>query len=399
MTMKRMNKRMLAAGLIAASLMSMPIAVQAAPEEKPVQVYLEDDSTIEFVIDPFIEDGTTLVQFRPVFEKLGLKVDWNADTETVTGTGNGVEIKLQIGSGTATVNGQEVKLAAAPRIVEEYTFVPLRFVGEASGLEVGWDGQNNRILLASMEGQAEYALEKSFAYYAAKDVEGFMSVYDENAPEYPMLRQNIAAQLAAIDAKLELQEVKVLEKPDASHAVVQVIKEVDVLKGPDLTDHRLTTVMVMSKVQGEWKLSLEQTLKQENKLPDEWVRDDKPVLAAEEQNAVLAAVEKYRELNEKEDAAGVQEMVDPSYPNLAVMMMQMKQLSALVDYKFTNGEVRILQAKDKSVLVRYTSQMDKTDGLAQLPSMKADTVEKWVKNDKGAWVLADSKPVTLEYRY
>ena len=45
-------------------------------------------------VQPFITpNGTTMVQFRPLFEKLGLEVGWDQTNKVVTGTRHGLSIE------------------------------------------------------------------------------------------------------------------------------------------------------------------------------------------------------------------------------------------------------------------------------------------------------------------
>ncbi|MEK8126377.1 stalk domain-containing protein [Paenibacillus filicis] len=129
-------------------LLSLPLAWPGAvaAENQTIPVYL-NGNPVSFEVPPILEDGTTLVQFRPIFERLGLTIGWDEATRTVTGSRNGLNIKLVIDELEASVNNQQSELDLAPRLVEGNTFVPLRFVGEASGAEVVWDGENGRIYL------------------------------------------------------------------------------------------------------------------------------------------------------------------------------------------------------------------------------------------------------------
>lgn len=114
--------------------------------EKPIPVYYNDE-TLQFHIDPIILQGTTLVEFRPIFEKLGLLISWNPDTKTISGFKEGLSVELQLGSLIAKVNGVEQQLQLAPIIVNERTLVPLRFVGEAAGSYVQWNNVDRIIHL------------------------------------------------------------------------------------------------------------------------------------------------------------------------------------------------------------------------------------------------------------
>ncbi|UUZ81635.1 copper amine oxidase N-terminal domain-containing protein [Paenibacillus sp. P26] len=135
-------KKALVPMILGASLLA-PTHVFA---EQPVKIFL-DGQQLSFVADPFIENGTTMVPFRPVFEKLGLKITWNPDSSMVVGEKSGLVIKLFIGLKTALVNDKFPKLEIAPKIINGNTFVPLRFVAEATGKQVSWDGVTNSITI------------------------------------------------------------------------------------------------------------------------------------------------------------------------------------------------------------------------------------------------------------
>lgn len=133
--MGKMNK--ILGAIIVTMLFTAPFSTAAA-ENKDVFVKLDGDQ-INFAVQPEILNGTTLVQFRPIFEKLGLKIVWDGETQTITGTNEKTQIQLIIGQKDATVNGKKIELAEAPKIVNGNTLVPLRFVGESSGRTVIWD--------------------------------------------------------------------------------------------------------------------------------------------------------------------------------------------------------------------------------------------------------------------
>ncbi len=95
------------------------------------------------------EYNTTLVPLRSIFQALGATVGWDASTQTVTATKAQTSVKLQIGSRTAYVNGQAVTLQVPGKIIQGNTMVPLRFVSEALGASVEWDGTTQTINIAS----------------------------------------------------------------------------------------------------------------------------------------------------------------------------------------------------------------------------------------------------------
>ena len=108
-------------------------------------------------VQPYIENDRTLIPIRAIAENLGLNVDWNEETRTVTVKKDGTDITLVIGSDIAVVNGNEVKLDAPAKITGDRTFVPLRFVSENIGAEVDWDETSRTVTISREEEMKELA--------------------------------------------------------------------------------------------------------------------------------------------------------------------------------------------------------------------------------------------------
>lgn len=96
-------------------------------------------------IDLFFQ--RTYVPLRFVSEALGAKVDWEGAGQKVVISKGDKIIGLQIGSKEAVSNGEELFLDTVPLLVEGRTMVPLRFISEALGVEVNWtpDGEGGRV--------------------------------------------------------------------------------------------------------------------------------------------------------------------------------------------------------------------------------------------------------------
>lgn len=108
-----------------------------------------DGRTLEFDVPPRVEQGTTLVPLRGIFEALGASVAWDGTTQTVTASKGGTQIQLTIGSNTAYKNGTPVTLSVPGKVVGGSTVVPLRFVSEALGASVAWDASTQMITITS----------------------------------------------------------------------------------------------------------------------------------------------------------------------------------------------------------------------------------------------------------
>jgi len=92
-------------------------------------------------------NGRTLVPLRDIFEALGAQVNWNPMNQTIAATQGVTQIQLGINNPNALVNGRSVKLDQPAAIIGGKTFVPLRFVAEATGAQVDW---NNALQLVSI---------------------------------------------------------------------------------------------------------------------------------------------------------------------------------------------------------------------------------------------------------
>lgn len=80
---------------------------------------------------------------------LGGSMEWDASTQTITSVVNGNTIKMVIGSKTAYVNGNVVALLEAPYIeaASGRTLVPLREIMEAIGISLEWNAATQTVTI------------------------------------------------------------------------------------------------------------------------------------------------------------------------------------------------------------------------------------------------------------
>ncbi|MEK3720593.1 stalk domain-containing protein [Paenibacillus sp. FSL H8-0034] len=133
-------KSLLLTSMFATSI-ALPTNVFA---DDAITVYV-DGQQLSFEVEPVIKDGTTLVPLRAIFEKFGYEVSWHPEDQTILGLKDGADIQMNIGNNQAYVRGKAFTLEVSPTIINGNTLVPLRFIGEASGMKIAWDGTNRRI--------------------------------------------------------------------------------------------------------------------------------------------------------------------------------------------------------------------------------------------------------------
>lgn len=98
---------------------------------------------------PVMKNNRTLVPLRGIFETLGAEIKWYSDTQTVEAIKGNTAVVLQIGSNIAYVNGEQVTLDQSAEIINGRTMVQLRFVSEALGAEVKWEGATSSVNITS----------------------------------------------------------------------------------------------------------------------------------------------------------------------------------------------------------------------------------------------------------
>jgi hypothetical protein len=127
--------RSLAGGLCLALLLvarALPVGAQA------IAVYV-DGRSVTFDQPPIITGGRVLVPVRGVFQRLGARVDWQAERRTVVARRGATVVVLRPDNAIGEVDGRLVRLDVPATIVAGRVLVPLRFVSQALGASVVWE--------------------------------------------------------------------------------------------------------------------------------------------------------------------------------------------------------------------------------------------------------------------
>ncbi|MEQ8167486.1 MAG: copper amine oxidase N-terminal domain-containing protein [Candidatus Eremiobacterota bacterium] len=136
---------------ISLSLLLICLTLNLAAQEV-IRVYI-DGRELFFDVPPAQKDGYTLVPLRAIFNGLGATVKYDSNTRTITSNKGTTTVQLTLDSTNAYVNGQIRKLDMPAMSINERTLVPLRFVGEAFGAKVKWDGKTRSIFISTEDMQ------------------------------------------------------------------------------------------------------------------------------------------------------------------------------------------------------------------------------------------------------
>lgn len=100
---------------------------------------------------PFEKDGRTLVPVRFISEGIGAEVGWEEQTGTVSVKEGGKTVKLVIGSRKMDIDGKITTLDVPAETINDRTMLPLRALAEALGRNVFWDERGLIVISDSAE--------------------------------------------------------------------------------------------------------------------------------------------------------------------------------------------------------------------------------------------------------
>jgi hypothetical protein len=139
-----MIKATLAAAAAALALSTTGVGAE------PIRVVVNGEPVRFAYAQPTQVAGRVMIPLRGVLEQVGAqRVDWRPRRQEVLVVAPTGRMRLQIGSRTATVDGQPVMLDVPPMILQNTTMVPLRFVSENMGARVDWLANTQTVYIAT----------------------------------------------------------------------------------------------------------------------------------------------------------------------------------------------------------------------------------------------------------
>ena len=143
----------------------------------PIAVYVNGRELITEEAAPTIRHNRTFLPLRAVTEELGYTVAWNGDKKEVTLTKGDASVVMTIGEKAYRMGGKEAAMDVAPYLEHNRTFIPARYLGEATGLSVKWMPKARVVTVGSYPqkdapaGQRIYVKEVDMSFVLPKDVE------------------------------------------------------------------------------------------------------------------------------------------------------------------------------------------------------------------------------------
>lgn len=96
-------------------------------------------------VPPQLVVGYTMLPLRFIGEALSVSVSWDNASKTVTCKNSAKTVVLPVGGKTAKIDGQDYVMPCAPLIKEGRVLTPTRFIAEAFGCLVTWEGTQKKV--------------------------------------------------------------------------------------------------------------------------------------------------------------------------------------------------------------------------------------------------------------
>jgi hypothetical protein len=170
--MKKIISLLLVVGLVLSS------ATLTFANENEISVYVEGQK-VSFDVPPQTINDRTMVPIRAIFEVMGATVNWDNATQTAICTKDNTVVKMTLNSKTEYINDVPYEMDVAPVIVDNRTLAPARYVAEAFGYFVNWDGNTKSVLInktstikdGTKENPYEFGDKVSITFWDAYDFE------------------------------------------------------------------------------------------------------------------------------------------------------------------------------------------------------------------------------------
>lgn len=136
--------------LILMMLFSFCIGLEAFAQDS-IKIII-DGNVVDEKPNPFIKDSRTLVPVRLISEKLGAEIIWDEYNRTVEIIKGSKSVMLTIDSHLVKYKSENEDefynlCDVAPEIVNSRTFVPIRLVSNALGVEVEWNKDTRTVIV------------------------------------------------------------------------------------------------------------------------------------------------------------------------------------------------------------------------------------------------------------
>lgn len=380
-------KRLLS--LFSISLLALILAVPAFAASKPIDVYINGSKVSFTAGSPYLANNSVLVPFRVVFEKLGLQVLWDAKTGTVTGKSSNLAITLKIGSNRATVNGTVKKLTTAPVSSAGTTYIPLRFIAEATGGTAVWNSTSRSVQITTPvskdkdEAAITALIRLSNQYFNEEKATSYYSLMDSDS-SYAESVAELNESFKAFDIKNTIDSLEILDIK-ADEATVYTLESSRRTGGAYTPDTEDEYVYTLVRKNGSWKISSVESQSSTILLTREQALKTAANIPQNDADAIKGTITKYYQaMNEENPTAVLSTMTSYGEEYDSSLKADLDDFFTSYDITYTPGisNVYFYSAKEAAI---YVESKDKE-------ASEEETYEQGLiyilsKSDTGVWTI------------
>lgn len=380
-------KRLLS--LFSISLLALILAVPAFAASKPIDVYINGSKVSFTAGSPYLANNSVLVPFRVVFEKLGLQVLWDAKTGTVTGKSSNLAITLKIGSNRATVNGTVKKLTTAPVSSAGTTYIPLRFIAEATGGTAVWNSTSRSVQITTPvskdkdEAAITALIRLSNQYFNEEKATSYYSLMDSDS-SYAESVAELNESFKAFDIKNTIDSLEILDL-NTDEATVYTLESSRRTGGAYTPDTEDEYVYTLVRKNGSWKISSVESQSSTILLTREQALKTAANIPQNDADAIKGTITKYYQaMNEENPTAVLSTMTSYGEDYDSSLKADLDDFFTSYDITYTPGisNVYFYSAKEAAI---YVESKDKE-------ASEEETYEQGLiyilsKSDTGVWTI------------
>lgn len=383
--------------LLSISLLALVLAVPAFAAAKSIDVYINGSKVTFTAGSPFLQNNSVLVPFRVVFEKLGLQVLWDAKTQTVTGKSADLVISLKVGSNRATVNGTVKKLTLAPLSQSGTTYIPLRFIAEATGGTAVWNPANRSVQIDTAvsktadEAAITALINLSNQYYNEEKAISFYSLMDSES-SYTESVADLNTTFEQYDLKNTIDNLEILSLK-ANEATVYTIEHSVRTGGYYMPDQQIEYLYTLVRKNGVWKIS-----DFESQNSTVLLTRDQALIAADVPQADSTAIKDninkyYQYLNEENTEGVISTMTSYGEEYNASVKADLNEFFTSYNITYTPGISNIYYYGAGEAAI-YVESKDKEASEAE--TYEQGNIFILSKADNGSWTIDDTYNVSYE---
>ncbi|MEK4209942.1 MULTISPECIES: copper amine oxidase N-terminal domain-containing protein [Paenibacillus] len=381
--------------LLSISLLALILAVPAFAASKPIDVYINGSKVSFTAGTPYLANNSVLVPFRVIFEKPGLQVLWDAKTGTVTGKSSNLAISLKIGSNRATVNGTVKKLTTAPVSSAGTTYIPLRFIAEATGGTAVWNSTSRSVQITTPvskdkdEAAITALIRLSNKYFNEEKAISFYSLMDsESSNAESVADLNASFEIFDIKNTIESLEIIDISGNDATVYTLESSRRTGGAYTPDTEDEYMYTLV---RKNGSWKISSVESQSSVILLTREQALKTAANIPQNDADAIKGNITKYYQaMNEQNPAAVLSTMTSYGEEYDTSLKEDLEDFFTSYDVTYTPSVSNIyyFSAKEAAIYVE-----NKEKDASEEETFEQGTIFILSKSDSGVWTTDNTYSV------